>query len=234
MSAIAGIGPRKSWRELDAARNKPRPSRRRARRFAIERHGRARVQAVSRRARRALRKGRSRQAGGEAGAGLAADSIRTISCAARIAATIAGKSGAGSTRVSDRRTTSAPPTSSASRARDDESAAGAAAVPPKEDGRAALRKKVIEALGRDEISRAIDRYVKAHGWPNDFEILEQALEHNKTDKQTEAMDRAREAARAREAEALAHARRQAALHRRDVRRRSARSGRAHPRQAVTG
>jgi len=61
-------------------------------------------------------------------------------------------------------------------------------VPPKEDGRAALRKKVIEALGRDEISRAIDKYVKAHGWPSDFEILEQALEHNKADRQTEAME----------------------------------------------
>jgi hypothetical protein len=65
--------------------------------------------------------------------------------------------------------------------------AAPAAAPPKEDGRAALRKKVIEALGRDEISRAIDRYVKAHGWPNDFEILEQALEHTKSDRQTEAM-----------------------------------------------
>ncbi|HWE30991.1 MAG TPA: hypothetical protein VHB97_23450, partial [Polyangia bacterium] len=63
-----------------------------------------------------------------------------------------------------------------------------APVPQKEDGRAALRKKVVEALGRDEISRAIDRYVKAHGWPNDFEILEQALEHNKADRQSEAMD----------------------------------------------
>ena len=46
---------------------------------------------------------------------------------------------------------------------------------------------MIEALSRDDISRAIDKYVKAHGWPNDFEILEQALEHNKTDRQTEAM-----------------------------------------------
>jgi hypothetical protein len=58
----------------------------------------------------------------------------------------------------------------------------------KEDARAVLRKKVIEALGRDEISRAVDRYVKAHGWPNDFEILEQALEHTKSDRQNEAMD----------------------------------------------
>ncbi|MCU1281031.1 MAG: hypothetical protein JWM53_4577 [bacterium] len=62
------------------------------------------------------------------------------------------------------------------------------APPPKEDARAPLRKKVIEALGRDEISRAVNRYVKAHGWPNDFEILEQALEHSKPERQTEAME----------------------------------------------
>jgi hypothetical protein len=86
-------------------------------------------------------------------------------------------------------TTSAPPAPSPATER-------AKAPPPapspaaqqKEDARSVLRKKVIEALGRDEISRAIDRYVKAHGWPNDFEILEQALEHNKPDRQTEAMD----------------------------------------------
>ncbi len=67
----------------------------------------------------------------------------------------------------------------------------AAAPPPepvKEDGRAPLRKKVLEALGRDEITRAVDRYVKSHGWPNDFEILEQALEHTKDERQAEAMD----------------------------------------------
>jgi hypothetical protein len=67
----------------------------------------------------------------------------------------------------------------------------AAAAPPpppaKDDPRAVLRKKVLEALGRDEISRTVDRYVKAHGWPNDFEILEQALEHTKPDRQIEAM-----------------------------------------------
>jgi hypothetical protein len=67
-------------------------------------------------------------------------------------------------------------------------AAAAPAKDPKDEGRAALRKKVLEALGRDEISRAIDRYVKAHGWPNDFEILEQALEHHKDARQTEAME----------------------------------------------
>jgi hypothetical protein len=60
-------------------------------------------------------------------------------------------------------------------------------APAKDDPRAVLRKKVLEALGRDEITRAVDKYVKAHGWPNDFEILEQALEHTKPDRQTEAM-----------------------------------------------
>jgi hypothetical protein len=57
----------------------------------------------------------------------------------------------------------------------------------KEDARTVLRKKVLEALGREEISRAVDRYVKAHGWPDDFEVLEQALEHTKAERQTEAM-----------------------------------------------
>jgi hypothetical protein len=60
--------------------------------------------------------------------------------------------------------------------------------PPKEDPRAALRKKVLEALGRDEISRAFDRYVKAHGMPADFELLEQGLEHNKSEKQLEVLE----------------------------------------------
>jgi hypothetical protein len=66
--------------------------------------------------------------------------------------------------------------------------APAAAPPaPKEDPRATLRKKVLEAIGRDEISRAVDRYVKAHGMPEDFEVLEQALEHHKPDRIREAL-----------------------------------------------
>jgi hypothetical protein len=64
----------------------------------------------------------------------------------------------------------------------------ASATPAKvDDGRAALRKKVIEALAREEISRAVDRYVKQLGWPADFEVLEQALEHTKVERQAEAM-----------------------------------------------
>ena len=59
--------------------------------------------------------------------------------------------------------------------------------PPKEDPRAVLRKKLVEAIGRDDISRAFDRYVKAHGMPGDFELLEQGLEHNKGEKQLEVL-----------------------------------------------
>lgn len=60
---------------------------------------------------------------------------------------------------------------------------------PKDETRAALRKKLLEALGRDEISRAVDRYVKAYGPAAlaDFEVLEQALEHQKADKQADAL-----------------------------------------------
>jgi hypothetical protein len=59
--------------------------------------------------------------------------------------------------------------------------------PPKEDPRAVLRKKLLEALGRDEISRAFDRYLKAHGMPADFELLEQGLEHNKPERQLDVL-----------------------------------------------
>jgi hypothetical protein len=58
---------------------------------------------------------------------------------------------------------------------------------PKDDPRAVLRKKLVEAIGRDEITRAFDRYVKAHGMPGDFELLEQGLEHNKSEKQLEVI-----------------------------------------------
>ncbi len=58
---------------------------------------------------------------------------------------------------------------------------------PVEDPRAVLRKKLIEAIGREDISRAFDRYVKAHGIPSDFELLEQGLEHSKSEKQLEVL-----------------------------------------------
>lgn len=70
-----------------------------------------------------------------------------------------------------------------------EPAPGPAEPPPpaKDDPRAVLRKKVLAAIGRDDISRAYDKYVKAHGVPKDFELLEQALEHHKPDRVSEAL-----------------------------------------------
>jgi hypothetical protein len=64
----------------------------------------------------------------------------------------------------------------------------APAPPPPEDPRQVLRKKILAALGRDEISRAVDKYVKAHGMPADFEVLEQALEHHKNERIVEALN----------------------------------------------
>ncbi len=63
-----------------------------------------------------------------------------------------------------------------------------AAPVPTEDPRMVLRKKIVTALGRDEISRAVDKYVKAHGMPDDFEVLEQALEHQKPERIAEALN----------------------------------------------
>lgn len=53
--------------------------------------------------------------------------------------------------------------------------------------RAALRKKIIEAVGREQISRAIDKYVQQHRLPADFEVLEQALEHHREEQVSEAL-----------------------------------------------
>jgi hypothetical protein len=50
-----------------------------------------------------------------------------------------------------------------------------------------LRKKILEAVGREQISRAIDKYTQHHGLPADFEVLEQALEHHREDRVSEAL-----------------------------------------------
>jgi len=91
------------------------------------------------------------------------------------------------------RTTPAPAATPPAAPPADESAArrapsAAEAKPsPADEARSVLRKKILAAIGRDEISRAVDKYVKAHGMPADFEILEQALEHVKTDRVSEAL-----------------------------------------------
>ena len=42
-------------------------------------------------------------------------------------------------------------------------------------------------MGRDEITRAVDRYLKQHPLPADFEVLEQALEHRKPERVSETL-----------------------------------------------
>ncbi len=69
-------------------------------------------------------------------------------------------------------------------------APAAPAAPAKDDGRLLLRTKILEALGRDEISRAVDRYLKQAGeLPDDFEVLEQALEHTKAERVIDVLAR---------------------------------------------
>jgi hypothetical protein len=177
-----GDRPKKSWRELDANRGKPRPS--------GDARGDSRSSGMDARASKQYRaaldalfeKGEvGKLAEKMSGPGGRIDPHDLVHGTHRGADTPsmsgAGGSGAGST--ANATATSAPERTKA--------APAPPPPPPKEDGRAPLRKKVMEALGREEISRAVDRYVKAHGWPNDFEILEQALEHNKAERQTEAM-----------------------------------------------
>jgi hypothetical protein len=196
-----GDRPKKSWRELDAQRDRagPRPARGEggANRNANKDGMDARASKQYRAALDALfEKGEVGKFAEKLSGGPGAsridpqDLVRGTQRGGGDSPAMSGagsssKQGAGSAAGSSGG--SASPSSAEREAPARSAATAAPAAPPKEDGRAALRKKVIEALGRDDISRAIDRYVKAHGWPNDFEILEQALEHTKVDRQTEAM-----------------------------------------------
>jgi hypothetical protein len=81
----------------------------------------------------------------------------------------------------------APAESEPRRAAPVESAPAAPKPSPADEARAVLRKKILTALGRDEITRAVDRYVKAHGLPADFEVLEQALDHQKEERVREVL-----------------------------------------------
>jgi hypothetical protein len=50
-------------------------------------------------------------------------------------------------------------------------------VDPADATRQALKKKILEAIGREEITRAIDKYAAKWPLPAEWEVLEQALEH---------------------------------------------------------
>lgn len=180
-----GDRPKKSWRELDANRGKPRPSR--------DERGDSRSSGMDARASKQYRAALDALfAKGEVGklaekltpGGPRLDPQDLLRGGSGRGADSPAMSGAGSGSSTPPPTAAAPTTPERAPAK----APPAPAPPPKDDPRSVLRKKVIDALGRDDISRAVDRYVKAHGWPNDFEVLEQALEHNKPDRQTEAME----------------------------------------------
>lgn len=188
-----GDRPKKSWRELDAARGKPRPQRDDRDRGGSSSSSGGMDARASKQYRAALdalfAKGEvgklaEKLTSGPGGRIDPADIVRGGPAPRNDAPAMSGTGGGGASGNAPSSTSASPTPAAPERAK---APPAPAAPPPKEDGRAALRKKVLEALGRDEISRAVDRYVKAHGWPNDFEILEQALEHNKADRQTEAM-----------------------------------------------
>ncbi len=61
------------------------------------------------------------------------------------------------------------------------------AVPSPDEARGPLRKRILDAVGREEISRAMERYLKAYGMPEDFELLAQALEHTRPARVAEAL-----------------------------------------------
>ncbi len=60
-------------------------------------------------------------------------------------------------------------------------------APPQENPKVIARKKLLEAVGRGEITRAFDKYQKAFGMPDDWELLELGLEHQKEESQAEVM-----------------------------------------------
>lgn len=180
-----GDRPKKSWREMDAARDRagPRPPR--------DKNDRPQGSSNSGSGGMDARASKSYRA--------ALDALFAKGEVGKLAEKLSGAPGAARVdpvdvvhgREQKRESPLDNARSSSSSDREQPNTPRAAAPPPepvKEDGRAPLRKKVLEALGRDEITRAVDRYVKSHGWPNDFEILEQALEHTKDERQAEAME----------------------------------------------
>ncbi len=58
-----------------------------------------------------------------------------------------------------------------------------------EDERLMLRRKLVEAAGRQEISRAAEKYLARYPLPDDHELLEQLLEHERESRIKEAMER---------------------------------------------
>jgi len=58
-----------------------------------------------------------------------------------------------------------------------------------EDERLTLRRKLVEAAGRQEITRTAEKYLSRYPLPDDHEVLEQLLEHDKETRIREAISR---------------------------------------------
>lgn len=58
-----------------------------------------------------------------------------------------------------------------------------------EDERLSLRRKLVEAAGRQEISRTAEKFLARYPLPDDHELLEQLLEHDKEARVREAIGR---------------------------------------------
>lgn len=59
----------------------------------------------------------------------------------------------------------------------------------KGDDKVTLRRKVMEATSRHEITKAVERYLERFPMPDDHEFLEQLLEHEQEGRVMEAMER---------------------------------------------
>src|SRR5215471_20083160 len=62
-------------------------------------------------------------------------------------------------------------------------------APPAEDGRIKKLAQVRDAIGPDQITKAVDGYLKGYPWPNDLDFLSAALEHRDEDIIREALTR---------------------------------------------
>jgi hypothetical protein len=58
-----------------------------------------------------------------------------------------------------------------------------------EDEKLTLRRKLVEAAGRQEISRAAEKYLARYPLPDDHELLEQLLDHERESRAREAIGR---------------------------------------------
>ncbi len=66
---------------------------------------------------------------------------------------------------------------------------GVARKKPPADDRLLLRRKVVEAAGRQEITKAAEKFLEKFPLPDDHEFLEQLLEHEQESRAQEAMER---------------------------------------------